>query len=272
VRTNDLGKIKELIKQGANVNAPDYNGGGYSHTPLMEAAWCDNPEALQLLIDNGARVNDTNTIGDTALILAVDGGAGISTLRILVDNNANANVADRYGDTPLILAAKNGDAPALAILLDHGASTEAQNDDGDTALITAIAQGNNTPAMVTLIDRTANLDTTNNNDSTALIEAATRGYLDVVRRLLEKGADPGIKDTDGMTALDWAVENEDDTMIILLRAANDTRARRQREKAEAERRKADAAEKVKPDALIGRQQRLKDLAHKKPKPPKGPNL
>lgn len=40
--------------------------------------------------------------------------------------------------------------------------------------------------------------------ATPLIHAATKGSLDLVQLILERGADPWIKDPSGRTALDWA--------------------------------------------------------------------
>jgi outer membrane protein assembly factor BamB len=53
--------------------------------------------------------------------------------------------------------------------------------------------------------------------STALVFAADRGHAEIVRRLLEAGADPNIKDTFyNMYPLDWARSNRRDEVVELL--------------------------------------------------------
>lgn len=44
---------------------------------------------------------------------------------------------------------------------------------------------------------------------TPLMWAAFHGRTDHVRLLLEKGADPSIKDMDGMTAVHWSVQRHE---------------------------------------------------------------
>lgn len=44
---------------------------------------------------------------------------------------------------------------------------------------------------------------------TALMWAAFHGKPNHIKMLLEKGADPAIKDVDGMTAVHWSVQRHD---------------------------------------------------------------
>ena len=44
---------------------------------------------------------------------------------------------------------------------------------------------------------------------TALMWAAFNGRTEQVRALLEKGADPALKDMDGMTAAHWSIQRHD---------------------------------------------------------------
>jgi len=46
--------------------------------------------------------------------------------------------------------------------------------------------------------------------------AAVYDREEVARVLLEKGADPGLKDEDGLTASAWAARNNRDEMVQLL--------------------------------------------------------
>jgi ankyrin repeat protein len=57
-----------------------------------------------------------------------------------------------------------------------------------------------------LLENGANFDLKNKNGFTALIVAAEVGELDIVEKLLEKGADVNLKDNQGFTALMVAVQ------------------------------------------------------------------
>jgi len=53
--------------------------------------------------------------------------------------------------------------------------------------------------------------------------AAVYDREEVARVLLEKGADPGLKDEDGLTASAWAARNNRDEMVQLLNEATKKR-------------------------------------------------
>ncbi|KAJ1382996.1 ankyrin repeat-containing domain protein, partial [Ochromonadaceae sp. CCMP2298] len=52
--------------------------------------------------------------------------------------------------------------------------------------------------------------------ATAVHLACVKGHLDVLRLLLEKGADTDAKDVDGMTALHWASQQGHPEVLRLL--------------------------------------------------------
>jgi Ankyrin repeats (many copies) len=63
--------VKFLIERGANVNLKDRHG----NTPLMFAAFSDNPESMRILIDAHADVNARKDDGRSALDIAVRFGS-----------------------------------------------------------------------------------------------------------------------------------------------------------------------------------------------------
>jgi ankyrin repeat protein len=54
---------------------------------------------------------------------------------------------------------------------------------------------------------------------TPLTEAAKMNHLDMVRLLLDHGADITAKDVTGRTALDWANENSNSDMVRLIQSS-----------------------------------------------------
>ena len=59
------------------------------------------------------------------------------------------------------------------------------------------------------------------DDRTPLMESANLGHEKLVRYFLDMGADPGIKDLYGKSALDYAEENHFMQIAALLRSAQD---------------------------------------------------
>jgi ankyrin repeat protein len=142
--------------------------------PLMIAAMSHDHEAMQALLAHGAEVDLPNVFQMTPLMLA----AGMS---------GTARVAGGGG------GAAAGDIQARAIktidlLLDAGANinTQVTGSHTHTAVIMAYVAGRDQEGR------------------TALFAAAEGGRDRVVRHLLERGADPAIRDEKGKTALDYA--------------------------------------------------------------------
>jgi hypothetical protein len=138
----DLAVIEDLVKLGAPVN-------GGRETPLFTAVL--RPEVEELLLKAGAKVNETNPIGKTALIQAaqynalesmkilVSAGADINHAMIAVDSEEAQKLNCDYNytigsRTPLMYAAWFADYPAINYLIAMGADKAAVDSDGSTAL------------------------------------------------------------------------------------------------------------------------------------------
>jgi rhodanese-related sulfurtransferase len=125
------------------------------------------------------------------------------------------NVPGAHGNTPLMFAAWKGDVPAVEALLDCGVELHAVNGDGNTALWLACVADN--PGLVTLLVVAGlDIDHANATGATCLMYCASSGKAAIAKRLLELGADPGIKSQDDFSALDMAASLE---CLRLLRAA-----------------------------------------------------
>lgn len=107
----------------------------------------------------------------------------------------------------LVDAAARGDLDLVRKLLVKGAQVDAQDSDGDTALKAAAVAGKR-EVLRFLIEKGADPNKRAGIlESTPLICAAEMGHADIVQLLLAQGADPAVRDKKGRTALTIAERN-----------------------------------------------------------------
>jgi hypothetical protein len=106
-------------------------------------------------------------------------------------------------------AVRNGDVPALRQMLANGADANATEGINDwTPLLHAIHK-NQLGSVEALLDGHADPNRAVKS-MTPLMMAAGYGYTPIVRVLLARGADPRLRDLDGWTAVDYAVQGMTD--------------------------------------------------------------
>src|SRR5262245_48814752 len=142
----DLTAVRNLLKQGADVNAAQGDG----MTALHWAVFKDNAEMVKTLVSAGANVSATTRInGMTPVFFAAQNGQA-AIIDILVKAGAKPNAPLATGVTPLMIAAKAGNPDAVKVLLDNGADANAkENARGETALMFAAAA--NRPAAIKVL-------------------------------------------------------------------------------------------------------------------------
>ena len=116
-----------------------------------------------------------------------------------------------------MLAAFNGHTDIARLLLDGGAQVNARDPVGRTSLMYAATGPNQETVRVLLEHKADPLAADQEEQFTALMFAAAEGQAEVVRLLLGHGSDPAMVDTDGDTALDFAVRNNHTEVAGLLR-------------------------------------------------------
>jgi len=211
VQRGDTPAILSLLKNGADVNAPQPDGA----TALHWAAYLDAADTTALLIRSGAKVDTPNNYGMTPLALASANGNATIVDRLL-KAGANPNGAVRAGETPLMLAARTGSVDAVKALLSAGAAIDAKEAwNGQTALMWAAAAGHARVVQL-LIDRHADIRARSNAGTTPLLFAVRHGDIATVRVLLAAGADVLDKRPDSATPLLVAVINGHADLVDLL--------------------------------------------------------
>ena len=192
----DLALTRSILAHGADValkgTSIDYDGDTESVSALYEALPLSFMEENQdgkvlarkeaimlLLIAEGIPVNDSS-LGTSPLHIAADGKKP-RLVTAMLDKGAKIDALDPDSRTPLLQAT------------DYARGFGEYNYDTRAALI--------------LIIRGAEVNHQDAEGNTALIHAAEYGLTDVVRQLLAKRADVRVKNKDGYSALETAVES-----------------------------------------------------------------
>lgn len=131
----DVKRVQELIEEGVNINTR--NG----RTPLILAIEKDHPEVIKMLVANGANVNLARS-GDnmTPLMEVVIFTEDSDVVKFLIDSGARVNDTDNIGSTALNFVLYDNDNPTentkniVKLLLDAGANVNIMGADKATVL------------------------------------------------------------------------------------------------------------------------------------------
>ncbi len=183
LKNNEIEKIKSDLKNGKNINQQDSAG----NTALILAARDNNNELINFLIENGADVNLTNQNGHTALSMSLLKSSEINAM-ILIRNGA-----DIYRQYSLI----SEDS--------YSGSKEVVSN--NSALILACMKNMPQTARL-LIEKGLDIQLINSTGNSALIYASGHEQMDdIVKLLVQKGADIHLKNRYGNTSLLIALDN-----------------------------------------------------------------
>jgi uncharacterized protein len=117
-----------------------YGGEGYPDTPLIDAVFWGDLGRVRKLLDEGANVNSKTERGETALMMALSPDR-IKLAMLLLDRGIEVNATTTWGATALIMAAARGHMEQVTLLLDKGADIRAKTTEGSTALKIADQNG-----------------------------------------------------------------------------------------------------------------------------------
>jgi len=138
----------------------------------------------------------------------------IDAARSALDAGADIEARGDGGATPLIAATKRNDVDLARMLIGAGADVNAKDDIQDSAYLYAGARGHDDILVLTL-ENGADLTSTNRFGGTALIPASERGLLSTVLILLEAGVDPDHVNDLGWTALHEAIVLGDGSQVYV---------------------------------------------------------
>jgi len=163
-------------------------------SPVADAAENGDIALIKQLLKVGVEVNAPQGDGMTALHWAAERG-NIELAEVLIYAGANPMAGTRIGQyKPLHLAAKKGNANIIKILLDEGINPNIKTaNSGSTALHLASASGD-IETVTSLLLAGAQVNVRENAwGQTPLIFAAAANHVGVMYALLDAGADPTLR-------------------------------------------------------------------------------
>ena len=182
--------LEVLLEFDANPRLFDYDG----TSPLEQACWSRNSKAIQTLITKGASIHFVGELGPTTTLHSICEHGNIDGLKSLIADHKGVDqvkqaidLIDYSNYTPLMRAVQSGSLDCVWQLLDLGAD-------------------------VNFFDHRWGYP--------PLHLAMIHPSLEIVQLLLERGADPELKDCFSKTALERAREEDhpDEAILDLLRS------------------------------------------------------
>jgi ankyrin repeat protein len=252
VARGDSSLVTALVDNGADFNAKDE----YGRTALTQASARGDLETVKLLLGKGADVKVNASSGWPALTKAA-GRGDLEMVRLFLDRRAPPNAKDWSGSTALIEASVRGQKGHLAVielLLQKGANIDAKDKLRWTALMWSVWYSH-LEVVKTLLAKGADVNAMDGAGTTAVMQACARDHqlrallyrelwqlflsvfqgktwgptypsgqndVEVLKLLLEKGADVNAKSRDGWTALNRAQRRGASEIVELLKAHGGT--------------------------------------------------
>ena len=125
----DVDRVRELLRQGADLNARDEE---HLETPLILAVKFCGIDMVRLLIEAGAEVEARNAWNRTALFYAP---VSSEVFKLLLEVGADIHARDGEGNTILMRnVARSASISEVEEILRLGVDPSAKNESGETAL------------------------------------------------------------------------------------------------------------------------------------------
>lgn len=181
-----------LVDTGYNLDEEDSDEKGRAIHTAIEYG---QDHVLKILLDSGrVDLKPENSGGTPPLVLATKIG-NPESIRHLLGAGVSLIDSEGMGDRLVLRAIRSGNHEALGVLIDALAPTNSEivnkvSDEGNLLIpvIEAAAMGFR-GCTYALLDRGADPNATN-RDGSVLYQAVDRGYHEICRKLLEKGANP----------------------------------------------------------------------------------
>jgi ankyrin repeat protein len=219
IRQANVDMVRLLIKSGADVNYPFINDSSFlvnysSKYTGMGADQTKQNEILKELINAGADLNTLNQSGEAPITIASSQN-NFELVRMLTEAGANIDIAEKNSNNALTIAFENQNEEIINYLLDNGA--DSKNDyldkDGESILFYAAHLGD-LDILSKVVKRGANLNIRNVRQQTAalqMIMGISSDRNEVLKFLVDNGAE-----MNGYNAIYFFTDNNNDDFLFYL--------------------------------------------------------
>ena len=184
-------RLQAMIRSGMNLDVRTADG-----TPVLHRAAADaHPSTFDLVLKETREVDARDSLGQTALHLAITSRRGGPIIANLLERGADPNARDAQGQTPLYFALQNSHQLATELLLRHGADREMKLFKGreESSLLHESVKLSNPRFLQTILRGYESVDRVDGKGRTALQMAFELDQLnpdrqEIIDLLLQKGA------------------------------------------------------------------------------------
>jgi ankyrin repeat protein len=184
---------------------------------LVKDVSFNDVKGVKQALAHGMDPNAVDNKGTPLLMIAAREKSDDVAMLLLANDKTDVDALDAAQENALMYAALNKDMPLVKALIDKDAEVNKQ---GWTPLHYAATSGAD-DIIKLLLDESAYVDAGSPNGTTPLMMAARAGSVPAVNALLDGGADPTLKNQLGISAADFARQNNNTDLADAL----DKRAR-----------------------------------------------
>lgn len=185
IEQGDADAAALAIRAGGNLERRDAQG----RTPLLQSVLLDRVDIIRLLVSLGADPNAVDDRLDTPW-LATGVTGSVAALEALLPGKPDLTIRNRFGGVSVVPAAERGHVDYVRRVVQTGIDVNHVNNLGWTALLEAVILGD-----------------------------GSQRYQEVVRILLDAGADPNLGDANGVRPVDHARNRGQTEVVRILESA-----------------------------------------------------
>lgn len=204
--------VKLLLDRRSPIDHRAYDG----HSALSSAFLEGHADVAELLMKRGADTDVRDSEGRPLLyLLVLDGCLDMASL-LIEKGGVPLESRDSEGRTALHVASWQGNVDIVDLLLKHGANPNAQDAEGRPPLHSVAWTGHSKVGHCILESTSVNIDLACHQGATALSIAAQEGHTNIVKMLLEKGANPNHIDKYGRSLVKVAGKHGHFNIVTIL--------------------------------------------------------